>query len=76
MARLVPRLRSAAFRKGMIGTSRGWLGVWAVLTAAKGIQRLARDKPIVDRISLKPGQTLEVRDTGISVEKYDAARRS
>ena len=53
-------------QRGVIGSSRGWFAVWVALTAAHQInKRLGKEPELVDRIVLKPGQTVEIRDTAL-----------
>ena len=59
-------LRSRGLQKGVFGSSRGWLGVWVALTAAKQLHKhLGKDPELVDRVVLKPGQRLVIEDTGV-----------
>ena len=71
--RLIGFLRIRGFQKGVLGSSRGWLGVWAGITVARQLhKRLGRQEVIVERVVLKPGQTVEIRDT--AVQWKDAGR--
>ena len=66
MGRLVRFLRGTAFRRGVLGTSRGWFAIWAGLGLARFVRtRLGREPVVVERVVLRPGETVEVRDTGI-----------
>ena len=60
MKRLVPRLRRRGFERGVLGNSRVWLGLWATLTVGRAMRRATRPKPVVERFSLKPGETLQI----------------
>ena len=64
--RLLGFLRTRGFQRGVVGSSRGWLGVWAGITVARRLHKwLGKDEVVVERVVLKPGQTLEIRDTGV-----------
>lgn len=59
-------LRTRGLQRGLLGSSRGWLGVWVGLALARQVnKRLGREPVLVDRVVLRPGQTLEIRDTGV-----------
>jgi hypothetical protein len=58
MTRLVRLLRRRGLERGVFGSSRAWMGVWAVLAAGRLLRRLTRTKPIVERFELKPGETV------------------
>jgi hypothetical protein len=60
------RLRELAFRRGVVGSSRAWLGVWGTITTVRLVKRLATPKPVVERFTLKPGETLVISDLGES----------
>jgi hypothetical protein len=60
MKRLVPLLRRRGFERGVMGNSRVWLGLWATLTVGRLVRRTTRTKPVVQRFSLKPGETLQI----------------
>lgn len=69
MARLARFLRGTAFRRGVLGTSRGWFALWAAMGAARfAKRRLGREPVVVERIVLHPGQAVEIRDTGVARE--------
>lgn len=64
--KLIGFLRTRGFQKGVLGASRGWLGVWAGITVARQLhKRLGREEVVVERVVLKPGQSVEIRDTGV-----------
>lgn len=67
MGRVVNTLRATGFRKGVLGSSRGWFGLWAVISAARFLRkRLGDQTVVVDRIVLGPGQSVEIRDTRVT----------
>lgn len=59
-------LRVRGMQRGVLGGNRAWLGVWVGLTAVRLLARLLRQPVEVDRIELRPGQAIEIRDTGIA----------
>ena len=64
--RLIRFLRMRGLQRGVFGSSRNWLGVWVGLAAARQVhKRLGREPELVDRVVLKPGQSVEIRDTGV-----------
>lgn len=72
MARLVRFVRATAFRRGVLGTSRGWFALWAALGLARyARKRLGREPVVVERLTLRPGEAVEIRDTGIRREALD-----
>ena len=60
MKRFVPLLRRRGLERGVLGHSRVWLGVWAVLTVGRLVRRVTRSKPVVERFALKPGETVVI----------------
>jgi hypothetical protein len=55
-------LRRRAQLKGVIGGSRGWTVLWAVLMGARFLRRLTRDEPkVVFTRKLRPGEALVIR---------------
>jgi hypothetical protein len=55
-------LRKKALVRGPLGGSRNWTVLWAVLTGARLLRRLAQDKPdIVFRQVLEPGEAFVIR---------------
>ena len=70
-AKLVQYFRMTAFRKGVVGTSSRWLGLWVGMTVAKKLrQRLGKEEVVVERITLRRGEAVEIRDTGIAREAF------
>ena len=73
MGRLKLYLRLTAFRRGVLGTSRGWFALWAAMATARFVRkRLDRDPKVLERIELKPGEAVVIRDTGISRKAFKA----
>jgi hypothetical protein len=63
--RAVEYLRLTAFRKGVTGTNRFWFALWVGMGVARFVRkRLARDVVVVERVVLRPGDAIEIRDTG------------
>lgn len=56
-------LRRQAMLRGVLGGSRNWTVVWAVLVGVRLLRRLTADKPeIVYRHTLAPGAGLVIRN--------------
>jgi hypothetical protein len=71
--RLARFLRGAAFRKGVVGSSRGWFAIWAGMGLARFVRkRLGRQEDVVERIVLRPGEVVEIRDTAIPKGAFEA----
>ena len=66
MNQLVSYLRIRGMQRGVLGGSRTWLGIWVGLTAARFLTRLLSQPAQVERVQLKPGQAIEIRDTGVT----------
>ena len=55
-------LRRRAQLKGVVGGSRGWTIVWAVLIGGRLLRRLTSDEEkVVFRRKLRPGEALVIR---------------
>jgi hypothetical protein len=63
---LMAYLRVRGMQRGVLGGNRTWLGVWVGLTAIRFLTRFLGQPDQVERIQLKPGQALEIRDTGVT----------
>ena len=73
--RLTRFVRTAAFQRGVLGTSRGWFVVWAVLGTARFLRkRLDRDTGVLERIELRPGESVVISDTGIPRKAFKASK--
>jgi hypothetical protein len=58
-------LRRRAQMKGVIGGSRGWTIVWAILIGGRILRRLTADKPeVLLTETLRPGEALVIRAEG------------
>ncbi len=66
MGRLLAALRLQGLRKGVIGGNRRWLTIWAVIMTGRVMHKLLKEKPVVERFTLEPGQTLVVTDLGVA----------
>lgn len=63
--KLIGLLRTKGFQKGVVGSSRTWLGVWAGLTVARHLRKwLGKEEVVAERVVLGPGEAVEIRDTG------------
>lgn len=75
MARLLRFVRGTAFRRGVLGTSRGWFGLWAAMGVARFLKaRLGKEPVVVERYVLRSGEAIEVRDTGIERRRFGSLR--
>jgi hypothetical protein len=55
-------LRRRAQLKGVVGGSRGWTILWAVLVGGRLLRRLTSDEEkVVYRRKLRPGEALVIR---------------
>lgn len=75
-ARLVAFLRMRAFQRGVLGTSRHWFALWLGLGLASFVhKRLTRAPVVVERIVLRQGEAIEIRDTGVPREAFGAVEK-
>jgi hypothetical protein len=59
-------VRTTAFRRGVLGTSRGWFTLWATFAVVRFVRgRLGKQPELVGRYELKAGDAVEIRDTGV-----------
>ena len=65
IGKLASLLRSQGRRKGVLGGNRRWLTIWAVVAAGQTVHKLTKAKPVVERIRLKPGETITITDLGV-----------
>lgn len=66
MGRVTGILQRTGFRKGVLGTSRGWFAAWAAISAAKFVRgRLNREPKVVETVVLRPGEAVVISDTGV-----------
>jgi hypothetical protein len=63
VARVTSRISSASLRHGMRSGSRGWLYVAFAAQGLRVFQRLSARKPEVFQITLRPGESIEIRET-------------
>jgi hypothetical protein len=66
IGRLTGLLRGQGLRKGVMGGNRRWLTIWAVVATAQTMHKLVKAKPVVERFTLKPGQSIVITDLGVS----------
>jgi len=71
-ARLVSYVRLRAFQRGVLGSSSRWFAVWAGLGFASFLRKRLTKPPVVERIVLREGDAIEIRDTGITREAFEA----
>ena len=48
-----------------MGGNRRWLAIWAVTFTAQMAHKLIKPKPVIERVTLKPGETLVIKDLGV-----------
>ena len=65
IGRLTGFLRGRGLRKGVLGGNRRWLAIWAVTFTAQMVHKLMKPKPAIERVTLKPGETLVIKDLGV-----------
>ena len=63
---LIGYLRTRGLQRGVFGGSRTWLGVWVGLTAVRFLTKLLSQPDQVERVALKRGEVIEIRDTGVT----------
>jgi hypothetical protein len=64
IGRLVGALRGRGLRQGVLGGNRRWLTIWAVIFTAQTVHKVMKPKPVVERFTLKPGETVVITDLG------------
>ncbi|MET0626826.1 MAG: hypothetical protein ABW033_00015 [Acidimicrobiia bacterium] len=64
VARYVSRFATYALRRGMRSTSRGWLYAGAAASGVRILHTYVGRTEETFRIKLKPGEALEIRETG------------
>ena len=57
-------LRGRGLRKGLLGGDRRWFAIWAVIFTAQTVHKVVKQKPVVERFDLKPGETVVITDLG------------
>ena len=48
----------------MRGGSHTWLSIWIVIAGAQLVRRFIAAKPDIERIELRPGETIVITDLG------------
>ncbi|HEY2812220.1 MAG TPA: hypothetical protein VGJ03_02025 [Acidimicrobiales bacterium] len=64
MGALTGWVRRTAMRRGILGGDRRWLSIWVLFGGAHLVRRIVASKEVVERIELKPGQTVVITDLG------------
>ena len=59
-------LRGRGLRKGVIGGNNRWLTIWLVVAVGQFMHKRLKAKPVVERFTLKPGQSIVITDLGVS----------
>ena len=65
IARVAGLLRGRGLRKGVLGGNRRWFAIWAVIFTAQTVHKVVKAKPVVERLNLKPGETVVITDLGV-----------
>jgi hypothetical protein len=65
IGRLLGALRGRGMRRGVIGGNRRWFAIWAVVFSAQTVHKLMKPKPVVEKFTLKPGETISITDLGV-----------
>ena len=66
IGRVIGTLRGRGLQKGVFGGNRRWLTIWAVIFTAQTAHKLMKPKPVVERFTLKPGETISISDLGVA----------
>lgn len=62
MADLFTRLQRTGLRRGLRDGSRAWLYVGLAATAVRVARRVLSEPESVERIELRPGEAIEIRE--------------
>jgi len=65
IGKLLGLLRGRGLRKGVIGGNNRWLTIWIVVAAGQFMHKRLKAKPVVERFTLKPGETVTITDLGV-----------
>lgn len=60
LARVAQIAERTGRRRGLLGRSSGWLGVWAVAAGYRQLRNFLAEDPVVVRETLAPGQQLVI----------------
>ena len=66
MGQLVGLVKSRAFRKGVPGASGPWMAIWVLITATQFLRKRAARKSVVEKFTLKPGESILITDLGLT----------
>jgi hypothetical protein len=72
MWRLASFLRVRGLQRGVFGGNRYWFAIWAGLGAASFFHKRLGKHVVSERIALRPGETIVIRDTGLPWEALEA----
>jgi len=73
--RLISLLRVRGMQRGVLGRNRYWLAVWAGLGAASFFHKRLGKQAAGERIVLRRGESIVIRDTGVLWEAFEANER-
>ena len=65
MGALLGIVKRRGFRKGVSGGSSRWMAVWLLISAAQFLRKRAARKEVVERFTLKPGESLLITDLAL-----------
>jgi hypothetical protein len=68
--RLASFLRVRGLQRGVFGGNRYWFAVWAGLGAASFFHKRLGKQVVAQRMELRPGEAIVIRDTGISRDAF------
>jgi hypothetical protein len=64
------------FRKGVLGGNRNWLALWVAVAVTRFVHRRLNGTSDPERITLGPGESLLVSDTGQTWGQFEAGERA
>jgi hypothetical protein len=70
-------LRGTAYRRGVLGSSRAWLGLWIVMAGWAWLRRNAgrAEEPVL-RVELEPGERLLITHETLPVKTRRRDRKA
>jgi len=57
-------LRRQAMRRSVQSGDHRWFSIWILLAGAQLIHRVTSAKPVIERLELRPGETIMITDIG------------
>lgn len=74
MGRFVSLLKRHGLRKGLYGANGRWMAVWAVVATGQFVRKRTARKAVVERFTLKPGESLLITDLGVPESEAGSLR--